>query len=91
MEGKPTLPMIYAMSDPVSGKRIKAIFEQNKISEAEKEEALNLIRRTDAVEKCLSKAKRMIEDAIPKLSCIQDSVYKDSLIGLARYVVGRDR
>jgi len=91
VEGKPTLPMIYAMSDPVNGGKIKKIFEKSEISEADKKEALDLIKGTDAVERCLSKAKRVVEDAIPLLSCLGDSVHKDSLIGLARYVVSRDR
>jgi octaprenyl-diphosphate synthase len=91
VEGKPTLPMIYAMSDPVNGSRIKKIFEKSEISEDDLKTALHLIKGTDAVERCLSKAKTMAENAIPRLSCLKDSVYKDSLIGLARYVVSRDR
>jgi octaprenyl-diphosphate synthase len=91
VEGKPTLPVIYAMSDPVAGKKIKAIFEKSDITDAERKEALNLIKGTDAVDRCLSKARSLAESAILKLSCIPDSEYKNSLIGLARHAAGRDR
>jgi octaprenyl-diphosphate synthase len=90
-EGKPTLPAIYAMADPKNGKRIRDIFRTADTSDGDLEEALRLIKGTGATERCMSKAKDIIENAITLLSCIEDSVYKDSLIGLARYVVSRDR
>jgi len=91
MEGKPTLPMIYAMADPANGKKIREIFERKEVSDDDLRLALQLIKGTDAVEMCLSKARGLTEGAIPRLSCLKDSVYKDSLIDLARYVVDRDR
>jgi hypothetical protein len=39
----------------------------------------------------VAKAKEIAEAAIPLLSVLNDSVYKDSMIGLARFVVSRDR
>jgi octaprenyl-diphosphate synthase len=90
-EGKPTLPLIYAMSDQNNGKAIRSIFEKKDMSDEDVHNALQLIKKTDAAEKCITKAKEIIENAIPHLSCLADSVYKDSLIGLARYVVSRDR
>ena len=90
-EGKPTLPVIYAMSDKVHGSRIKEIFRKADPSDDDVQEALRLIRSTDSVDKCMLKAKDIVEAAIPLLSRIEDSVYKDSLINLARFVVSRDR
>jgi len=91
MEGKPTLPIIYAMADPVHGSRIKKIFKNKDPTDKDVEEALKLIRSTDSVDRCMAKAKDIVETAIPLLSVLDDSVYKDSLIGLARFVVSRDR
>ncbi|MCL2142869.1 MAG: polyprenyl synthetase family protein [Methanomassiliicoccaceae archaeon] len=90
-EGKPTLPVIYAISDTVLGPRIKEIFKEKEPSHEHLKEALELIRRTDAVERCRSKANDIVENAIPHLSFLKDSEYKDSLISLARYIVNRDR
>jgi len=90
-EGKPTLPIIYAMEDPVHGKKIKEIFKKKEISDSDMEKALELIRKTDAVGRCMAKAKEKAENAIPYLSAVKDSVYKDSLTALARFIVSRDR
>ncbi|MDR0790966.1 MAG: polyprenyl synthetase family protein [Methanomassiliicoccaceae archaeon] len=90
-EGKPTLPLIYAMSDAKNGNAIRKIFENREMSDEDVRKALQMVRETNAVERCMSKAKEIIENAIPLLSCLEDSVHKDSLIGLARYVVSRDR
>ncbi|MDR0335251.1 MAG: polyprenyl synthetase family protein [Methanomassiliicoccaceae archaeon] len=90
-EGKPTLPIIYAMEDPVSGSKIKRVFKKRNASAADLEKALELIRGTDAVERCLAKAKEIVENAVSHLPTIKESEYKDSLIGLARYIVCRDR
>ncbi|MCL2607717.1 MAG: polyprenyl synthetase family protein [Methanomassiliicoccaceae archaeon] len=90
-EGKPTLPVIYAMSDSANGKRIREIFEKRESTDADLETVLEMIRKTDAIDRCMAKAKEMIEIAISHLSSIKDTVYKDSLTGLARYIVSRDR
>jgi len=90
-EGKPTLPVIYAMSDGDNGEKIREIFEKKEPTDKDMEIALQLIRKTDAIDKCKEKAKEKVETAISHLSAVKDSSYKDSLIGLARYIVSRDR
>ena len=90
-DGKPTLPLIYAMADSVHGQEIKEIFRKDCAPDRDIEHAIELIRSTGSVERCISKAKDLVENAIPLLSCLEDSAYKDSLIGLAKYVVSRDR
>jgi octaprenyl-diphosphate synthase len=90
-EGKPTLPVIYAMADPVNGKKIKNTFKNKEASAEDLDAALKMIKGTDAIERCMSKAREIVDSAIPHLSCLKDSVYKDSLIDLARYIVSRDR
>jgi octaprenyl-diphosphate synthase len=91
MEGKPTLPVIYAMSSDPDGKKIREIFKNKNTSDAEMNEALRLIKRTDATDRCISKAKELAEAAIAKLPSLKDSKYRDALIDLARYVAERDR
>ncbi|MCL1905093.1 MAG: polyprenyl synthetase family protein, partial [Methanomassiliicoccaceae archaeon] len=90
-EGKPTLPVIYAMADPRNGKRIREIFCKKDASDDELKLALELIKGTGSAERCLAKAKEIAEEAIPHLRPLKDSVYKDSLTALARYIVNRDR
>ncbi|MDR0523882.1 MAG: polyprenyl synthetase family protein [Candidatus Methanoplasma sp.] len=91
MEGKPTLPIIYAMQDPSLGGRIRELFESPRLDWAEAEEAISLIKSTDAIQRCLSKARGMAEGAIGLLDALEESEYKGALRDLARYIVDRDR
>lgn len=91
LEGKPTLPTIYGMQDLVHGEAIRKIFEKNKPTMEEVMVAIELIKRTEAIERCRSLAEEIAQDAINSLFKIEDSVYKDSLIALAYYIVKRDR
>lgn len=91
LEGKPTLPLIYAMEDPKNGAAIREIFESKDIGYSDVGKALSLISETGSVERCLEKAKAIAESSMYLLDDIEPSVYKTALINLARYVVGRDR
>ena len=91
LEGKPTLPTIIAMKDPVHGKRIIEIFTKDMAEEKDVAEALDLIKRTDAIEYCRKRAEAIVEEAVSHLETIPESQYKDSMIALAKYIVDRDR
>lgn len=53
--------------------------------------ALELIQRTDAVDRCLAKASAMVDSIISALDPLPASKYKDALLDLAGYVVRRER
>lgn len=91
LEGKPTLPIIYAMQDPVVGPEIAGLFEIPVPSEGDIVRALELIRSTDAIDRCLALADRMAEDAVSYLGAVPESRYRDALTDLAEYVVRRER
>lgn len=91
IEGKPTLPTILAMEDPEYGKRIAEVFTEIEPSEEHVAEALELIKKTSAIERCLSKAEDIAEKAIDRIMTLPESVYRDSFVLLAKYVVARDR
>lgn len=91
VEGKPTLPTIYAMEDPEFGARVREIFENPDTDYDEASEAIDLINKTDSIERCYAKASELAEEAILDLDFLPDSVYKQSMIDLARYIVSRDR
>ena len=90
LEGKPTLPIIYAMEDPVYGKELREIHSCS-ATDADVARALELIRMTDSLDKCYKKAEDVAQGAIDALAPLPDSIYKESLIGLAKYIVRRDR
>ena len=79
------------MKDPVHGKRIIEIFTKDMAEEKDVAEALDLIKRTDAIEYCRKRAEAIVEEAVSNLETIPESQYKDSMIALAKYIVDRDR
>lgn len=91
LEGKPTLPVIYAMEDPANGPRLVELFEKRDITMDDVREALELIRGTDAVERCHARAAAFAEQALGYLEQVPASVYRDAMADLAEYIVSRDR
>lgn len=91
IEGKPTLPVIYAMQDPDKGPRLIELFEKADVTTDDVAEALELIRSTDSVDRCLSKAREYVDEAVGYMDSVPDSIYKDALLDLASYIVCRDR
>ena len=91
IEGKPTLPVIYAMRDPELGRSIQEIFEKPEPTQGDVTEALRLIQGTDAVERCMEKARAIVESIADGLDAIAPSKYRDALLDLSRYVVCRER
>lgn len=91
IEGKPTLPVIYAMEDPVNGIRVKEVFSRKDVSDSDVSDALAAIRSTDSINRCKALAESYMSDAMTALSSIPDSVYKDALIDFADFIISRDR
>lgn len=89
MEGKPTLPIIYAMQDPVNGPRIRDIFQARDVSDQDVAEALELIKGTDSLQRCRQRARDLISEACQGLAAIPPSIHLESLYALAEYVVAR--
>ena len=89
-EGKPTLPTIYAMQHPELGQEVRDIYSRVP-TDADVKRALDLIRLTGAIDQCYTKADEVILEAIDALAVLPDSEYKQSLIGLAKYIVRRNR
>ena len=89
-EGKPTLPVIYAMQDPEYGDEVRSLFTDKNISPEEVERSLDLIKRTDSLERCRRKAEELADEAVSIIRKLPESPYRDSLEGLALYIVRRD-
>jgi octaprenyl-diphosphate synthase len=90
LDGKPTLPLILAMRDEKVGTRLGRMFAKRDKSKADVEEALRLVRTTDAVEVSRARAREYAAKAVEALAPIKESRYKRALVELARQVVERD-
>ncbi len=89
-EGKPTLPLIYAMSHGTESQANVIIEAINQGSREAFNEVYDIVIATKAIvytEKCADPA---AQKAIDALSCIEDSEYKQALVSLALFSVQRD-
>ncbi|KAA1151785.1 octaprenyl diphosphate synthase [Pseudoalteromonas sp. FUC4] len=90
-EGKPTLPLIYAMqhgSEQQTQLIRDAIEHSNGMEHLE--EILTALEQTNALEFTMQKAELEADKAIACLDFLAESDYKQALISLARIAVDRD-
>lgn len=90
-EGKPTLPLIYAMKHGSDQQRTlirDAIEHCNGMDNLEA--ILTALKQTNALEFTMQKAQQEADKAIACLDFLAESQYKQALISLARIAVERD-
>lgn len=87
-ENKITLPLIYCLQSLDNEKDI------TEFKQAMKDKNIKLIndfiKKTNSIEKCLTKAKSMIGEAFQKLNIFNDNEYKDALLELNNLIINRD-
>jgi octaprenyl-diphosphate synthase len=88
-EGKPTLPLIYAMKHGTTeqAKTIRTAIEKGQRDKID--DIISIIKQTGAVDYTAQAAQTEVDNAIATLVVLDDSPYKDALIGLARFSVSR--
>ncbi|WP_427981117.1 octaprenyl diphosphate synthase [Agarivorans sp.] len=89
-EGKPTLPLIYAMqqADEVDKSTIAEAITQGG-SRAQLDDILLILEKTKALDYCRAKAAEEAQKAILALDILEDSEYKQALISLANIAADR--
>lgn len=88
-EGKPTLPLIYAMKH---GTATQASIIRTAIEEGQRDkidEIITIIEQTGAIDYTAQAAKNEVDKAISTLTVLGESAYKDALIGLANFSISR--
>lgn len=88
-EGKPTLPLIYAMEQ--ADERERTLLRQA-IENGNREgfsDVFAVIESTDAIAYTARRAREEADKAIGAVSTLRESPYKQALIGLARFSVDR--
>ena len=88
-EGKPTLPLIYAMQHGTSAQAavVRAAIEQGDVGRFS--EVLEIIHATGALEFTRQQALREAEAACAAIAAFTDSQYKQSLLELAHFAAKR--
>ncbi|VAW70809.1 Octaprenyl diphosphate synthase [hydrothermal vent metagenome] len=90
-EGKPTLPLIYAMRNGTEEQSsiVRKAIEDEEGGLEYLEPVMQAIRQTGAIEYTEKTARQEAERAIQQLQHLPDSDYKQAMQGLARYAVDR--
>jgi octaprenyl-diphosphate synthase len=88
-EGKPTLPLIYAMQHGTAAQAtvIRGAIEQGDI--ARFDEVLKIVQQTGALDYTRQQAQREADAATAALDCLPESNYKQSLLQLAAVAASR--
>ena len=91
LEGKLTLPLIYAMSaaNKRDVERIKNSFRLRQINSNDVNEIKNIVKRHRAIDYSLRKAEKYRDISKNQLKSLKDSEYRDALNLFADYVVER--
>ncbi|APX94557.1 octaprenyl diphosphate synthase [Halomonas sp. 1513] len=89
-EGKPTLPLIYAMREgtPAQAKLIRQAIRQGGLERLD--EVLAIVDQTGALTYTRQRAEEMAAKALEQLEHLPPSRYRDSMAELARRAVERD-
>jgi octaprenyl-diphosphate synthase len=88
-EGKPTLPLIYAMENCSDSERkmIRAAIEAGGLDKMD--EIHEVIEKTGALQYTATRAQEAADIAIDAIAGIPDSVYKQAMIAIADFAVRR--
>lgn len=88
-EGKPTLPLIYAMRTGTADEAslISSALKDHRADQLE--EILKIVERRDAIPYTRALAEAYASRAIQAISGLKDSPHRSSLLELARFVVSR--
>lgn len=88
-EGKPTLPLIYAMRNgtPEQSEVVRKAIEEGGLKYLD--QVMEAIKQTGAIEYTEATAKNEAELAIQQLAHLPESDYKQAMIDLAKYSVDR--
>jgi octaprenyl-diphosphate synthase len=88
-EGKPTLPLIYAIAKGTPDEA-QIIINAIKIGSREAfDDVYTIVKKTQAIEYTEHCAQQQAQLAIDALNCLPDSIYKEALAQLARFSVQR--
>lgn len=88
-EGKPTLPLIYAMQhgSPEQAAMVRSAIEQGDLGRFA--DVLQVIQQTGALDYTRQQAKHEAEAACAALAILPDTQYKQSLLELAQFAAAR--
>jgi octaprenyl-diphosphate synthase len=89
-EGKPTLPLIYAIAQGTPRQAQIVIDAIRNGSRESFTEVYDVVKSTQAIEYTEQQAQQQVQQAVAALACLEDSIYKQALTLLAEFAVQRN-
>lgn len=91
-EGKPTLPLIYAMENgsPEEIELIRAALTAKSLDQELLQNVIQIVRNSNALLYTRDKAQQEVDNALKCLKNLPDSTFRDSMADLARFAMSRD-
>jgi len=88
-EGKPTLPLIYAMenSRPEQSQLIAKAIENGGVDQLDA--IVAIVKESGALDYTASQARQQVSKAITALDCLEDSKYRQAMADLAQFAIER--
>jgi heptaprenyl diphosphate synthase len=90
-EGVRTLPMLYALADADADPRLRELLARPLTSDAEVDEALELLRASNGLARTRATLDEYADDARKELASLPDAPAREALSTLVDYVVARTR
>ena len=88
-QGHITLPVFYAMKDPIFKEKIEHLFiDKGNIDQNELTEVIDYLKQTDAIEQSYDLSNRYLNKALNSLNCLPDNKVKRTLEVIAQ-VIGK--
>ena len=88
-DGQITAPVLYALEEGFE--ELKKIIPELASDETKLDEALNIIKASNGIQKSLDKAEELVNKAKAELEVLPASEFKVALTNLAEYVVSRNK
>jgi octaprenyl-diphosphate synthase len=93
MEGKITLPLLYALEhcDKSELQTIRLVLKERQLNTISRMEILAIIEKYSALAKTRTRARKYAESAQEQLRLFPSSIYREALCSIPEYVLTRDR
>src|SRR5690625_2961763 len=89
-QGHITLPVFYAMKDPLFKEKVEHLFRDTEnINQNELTEVINYLKQTDAIEQSYNLSNRYLNKALNSLEYLPNNKFKKTLQVIAKVICKR--
>ncbi len=93
MEGKVTLPLLYALKacDPLEAQKIRQVLKDKQFHSVSRQDIMAIIEKYGTLSRTRTRASQYAKTAQRALETFPSSLYRDALSSIPEYILTRDR